>query len=61
MRRLAVLSPLARALMGIASVLASLSAVGCALAGRAWPGVVCVLAAGWFAARVWRDDVRRSR
>lgn len=58
-RRTTGMSPLTRVVMGLASAFASLTALGCALAGRAWPGVACVVVGVWFAGRLWMDDVRR--
>lgn len=55
------MSTLGRVLVGLASALASVAAVSCALAGRPWPGVACVAVAVWFAGRLWRDDARRGR
>jgi hypothetical protein len=60
-RRAAVVTTLARAVNGTLSILASVAAVGCALDGRVWPGLACVVVAAWCAGRVWRDDVRRPR
>jgi hypothetical protein len=55
------MSTLGRVLVGVASALASLTAVGCALTARPWPGVACVAVGVWFAGRLWRDDTGRGR
>ncbi len=60
-RAAARMGPATRVVVGLASALASLTAVGCALAGRPWPGVACVVVGLWFAFRMWRDDVRGPR
>jgi hypothetical protein len=53
-------SNLGRVLVAVASSLASLTALACALESQLLPGVLCVAVGVWFAARLWLDDRRKQ-